>query len=60
MIAWSHRDGSFLLRVAGVLIHDGKVLMQRNKSGDAWVLPEAERSGMSQQKRLSSGNLPRN
>ncbi|MGG4397008.1 GNAT family N-acetyltransferase [Paenibacillus thiaminolyticus] len=39
MIAWSHRDGSFLLRVAGVLIHDGKVLMQRSKSGDAWVLP---------------------
>ncbi|MDG0876400.1 NUDIX domain-containing protein [Paenibacillus thiaminolyticus] len=39
MIAWSHRDGSFLLRVAGVLIHEGKVLMQRNKSGDAWVLP---------------------
>lgn len=39
MIAWSHREGSFLLRVAGVLIHNGKVLMQRNKSGDAWVLP---------------------
>ncbi|WP_374016840.1 hypothetical protein ABU162_21770 [Paenibacillus thiaminolyticus] len=55
MIAWSHRDGSFLLRVAGVLIHDGKVLMQMHGFS-----PEAERSGMSRQKRLSSGNLPRN
>lgn len=39
MIACSHPNGSFLLRVAGVLIDNGKVLMQRNKSGDAWVLP---------------------
>lgn len=39
MVAWSHPNGSFLLRVAGVMIYNGKVLMHRNKSGDAWVLP---------------------
>jgi 8-oxo-dGTP pyrophosphatase MutT (NUDIX family) len=39
MISIKEINKEFLFRVAGVLVQDKKVLLQRNKKGDAWVFP---------------------
>ncbi len=38
-ITLKSQNGEFLLRVAGVLIKENKVLLHRTKKGTAWVLP---------------------
>lgn len=39
MITIKNHQGEYLFRVAGVLRIGDKILFQRNKKGDAWVLP---------------------
>ncbi|WP_284646301.1 NUDIX hydrolase [Paenibacillus silviterrae] len=39
MITIKNHQGEYLFRVAGVLRSGDKILFQRNKKGDAWVLP---------------------
>ncbi|WP_054027663.1 NUDIX hydrolase [Bacillus sp. FJAT-28004] len=39
MITIKNQQGEFLFRVAGILRNGNKILFQKNKKGDAWVLP---------------------
>jgi ADP-ribose pyrophosphatase YjhB (NUDIX family) len=39
MLMLFHEDMSFGVRVAGVLVHDGRVLLHRGVTDDFWALP---------------------
>lgn len=39
MIALNDKNKSFMFRVAGVILHNNKILLQKAIRGDSWVLP---------------------